>query len=575
VNVIRTPGPQHVWLSRLGLAAVVLLCSALAAAQTSATGEAAVPKQAGIASAHYLATDAGHSILAQGGNAFDAAVAVAAVLSVVEPESSGLGGGGFFLLQEGKSGRQVFLDARETAPAAATRDMYLDAQGEPIRDLSVNGALAAGIPGQPAALVHLAERYGQLPLAQSLKPAIALASQGFPWSEKNEIMMSFRKDTIAKYPSSARQFLIRGKPPTLGARIRLPDLARTLQALGKKGREGFYGGEVAKRLVDGTRAAGGIWTLDDLKNYQVVERAPLVAKYRAYSIISSPPPSSGGVALISMLHMLEGYPYEKSAPVLRNHLLTEVMRRAYRDRAIYLGDPDFVNVPVQMLVHPYYAAGLRASIREDRATPSDMLPGIEAAPQGSDTTHFSIIDRAGNMVAATLSVNLPFGSAFVPPGTGLLLNNEMDDFSMKPGVPNAYGLVGEDANAIAPGKRPLSSMTPTFAIGPERTIVIGTPGGSRIISMVFLGLLEALEGGTAAQAVARPRIHHQYLPDTLSVEPGLLNTEQIAELEKLGHKVQVEARVWGNMHVVIWDRSSGHLDAASDPRTKVGRAIAR
>lgn len=552
-------------LIRLWLHALLCACLCNLAA-------AAERKAAGIASAHWLATAAGHRILDEGGNAFDAGVAMAATLSVVEPESSGLGGGAFFLLHVAKDRRDVFVDAREKAPGAATRDMYLDAQGQPRRELSVNGALAAAIPGQPAGLVHLAKKYGRLPLAQSLQPAIDIARAGFPWSAKNATMIGFRAEVLAKSPAAAAQFLPRGKPPREGETVKLPDLARTLEAMARDGRDGFYAGRVAKRMVEGVRAAGGIWTDADLRAYEVVEREPLVGTYGDWRIVTAPPPSSGGVALLTMFNQLSGFPLARFERVQRLHLLTEVMRRAYRDRAIFLGDPDFVEPPVAQLIHPFYAAGLRASIRLDRATPSSALPGIEAGPAGTDTSHFSVIDGEGNLLAATLSVNLPFGAAFVAPGTGFVLNNEMDDFSVKPGVPNAYGLVGEDANAIAPGKRPLSSMTPSFAIGKERTVVIGTPGGSRIISMVLLGLLEIIEGRDAAAAVRLPRVHHQYLPDVLSAEPEALSDAEIADLSARGFTVSPGERAWGNMHVVV-RHADGRLEAASDPRwQKVGRA---
>lgn len=538
----------------------------------TAVAAEATRQPAGIASAHWLATAAGHRILDEGGNAFDAGVAMAATLAVVEPESSGLGGGAFFLLHVAKDDRDVFVDAREKAPAAATRDMYLDAQGNPRRELSVNGPLASAIPGQPAGLVHLAQTYGRLPLRQSLQPAIELAKAGFPWSAKNATMIGFRAEVLAKSPAAAAQFLPGGKPPREGDTVKLPDLARTLESIARDGREGFYGGQVAKRVVDGMRAAGGIWTLDDLKAYQVVEREPLTGTYGEWRIVTAPPPSSGGVALLMMFNQLSGFPLASYDHVQRLHLLTEVMRRAYRDRAIYLGDPDFTDTPVAQLIHPFYAAGLRASIRLDRATPSAALPGIEAAPAGTDTSHFSIIDGEGNLLAATLSVNLPFGAAFVAPGTGFVLNNEMDDFSVKPGVPNAYGLVGEDANAIEPGKRPLSSMTPSFAFGKERTVVIGTPGGSRIISMVLQGLLEIIEGRDAKAAVSLPRVHHQYLPDVLSAEADALSEAEIKELGERGFTVSPGERAWGNMHVVV-RHADGRLEAASDPRwQKVGRA---
>jgi gamma-glutamyltranspeptidase/glutathione hydrolase len=316
------------------------------------------------------------------------------------------------------------------------------------------------------------------------------------------------------------------------------------------------------------RAAGGNWAVEDLAQYRVVEREPIRFSYRGYDFVTAPPPSSGGAALAQIFHVLSGYDLADMARVDRVHLLVEAMRRAYRDRAIYLGDPDFVRVPLDVITSPVYAAGLRASINTGRATPSDLLPGINAPTESADTTHFSIVDGDGNMVAMTQTVNLPYGNAVVVPGTGFLLNNEMDDFSVKPGVPNAFGLVGEDANAIAPGKRPLSSMTPTFLIGPERMAAIGTPGGSRIITMVLLGLLDLMDGDAAQEVVSAPRYHHQYLPDAISTEPGAFAPDEIEALRARGHAVTPGERPWGNMQVVIWDRRSGATQAGSDPRWK-------
>lgn len=548
------------------LLALVLLLPAHAAER---------PAAAGIASANWQATEAGFEILAAGGNAFDAAVAVSAALSVVEPESSGLGGGGFFLLRHA-DGTAVFVDARETAPLAATRDMYLDAEGNAVREHSVNGPLAAAIPGLPAGLVHVAEKHGRLPLATSLAPAIRLARKGYVWSAKNAMMMGWRAETLAKSKAAARIYLPGGKPPKEGDRIRNPDLAAVLERLARQGHAGFYEGRTAKTIVEGMRAAGGIHSLEDYTRYRVAEREVLELRLGESVILTAPPPSSGGVALIGMLNVLAGYPLAGLDRVERHHLEIEAMRRVYRDRAIYLGDPDFVDVPMAMLTSPYYAAGLRASIHTDKATPSDMLPGIEARRERENTTHFSVIDGEGNIAAVTQTVNLPYGAAFVPPGTGILMNNEMDDFSVKPGVPNAFGLIGEDANAIAPGKRPLSSMTPTIVITPERIAALGTPGGSRIITMVYLGLRALLDGASAGEIAALPRIHHQYQPDEVLAEPGALSEAEIAALTARGHVVKPAQRPWGNLQVVVWDRRSGAVEAASDPRIKdVGRGESR
>jgi gamma-glutamyltranspeptidase / glutathione hydrolase len=545
------------------LAAALFLCTLLPLALA-----ATPPREAVVASAHALATDAGHEILAAGGNAFDAAIAVSAVLGLVEPESSGIGGGGFMLLHVAADGRDVFVDARERAPLAATRDMYLDADGNADRRLAVNGMLAAAIPGQPAAFDHLARHYGRLPLAASLQPAIRLAREGWPFGGKNIAMLGHRKAVLAADPAASQLFLIDGEIPEPGTIMRNPDYAATLERLARDGADGFYRGPLAERLVAGVRAGGGIWSLEDLAGYRLVEREPLLIEHRGWRIVTAPPPSSGGVALAQIFNILDGYDYRAMTPVARSHLLAEAMRRAYRDRAIYLGDPDQVELPIGLLTAPAYAAGLRAGINLQRATPSELLPGVSAEGGSEDTTHFSIIDREGNLVAVTQTVNLPYGAGVVVPGTGFLLNNEMDDFSVKPGVPNAFGLVGDDANAIAPGKRPLSSMTPSFLVGDERVAVLGTPGGSRIITMVLLALLELIDGAGAQAATDLPRWHHQYLPDAISAEPDAFSAGQIAELQARGFTVSAGERTWGNMQIALWHRATGEVEAGSDPRWK-------
>lgn len=541
--------------------------------QTLTAGEG--PGKAAIASAHYLATEAGHEILEKGGNAFDAAVAVSAALAVVEPTSTGLGGGAFWLLHRASDDFEVMIDGREQAPAAAHKDMYLDAEGQVNRDLAVNGPLAGGIPGEVAGLDHLARNYGRLPLATSLQPAIRLAREGFPVDEKYHAMMGYRIDAIKRWPAAAKALLADGEVPPVGYIIKLPDLAWVLEQVAELGAKGFYSGPVAERLVKGVRDAGGIWTMKDLAVYKIKEREPIRTQYGDYQLVTAPPPSSGGIAIAEMLNTLEAYPINQLGKVQRVHLIVEAMRRAYRDRAIYLGDPDFVEIPVAMLTSQFYADGLRASIMPDRATPSSMLAGNEQISEGSDTTHFSIIDVEGNMVAATLSVNLPFGSAFMPPGTGLLVNNEMDDFSAKPGEPNAYGLIGFTANEIQPYKRPLSSMSPTFMIGEDKRAAIGTPGGARIITMVLLGILDFMQGHEPDSWVSLPRFHHQYVPDRILAEPEAFTSEEIASLEAMGHEVKVRDRTWGNMHGVMWNLATGEVTAGSDPRWPSGRAIVK
>jgi len=532
------------------------------------------PPAAAIASAHPLATQAGHEILAAGGNAFDAAVTVSAVLAVVEPYSSGMGGGGFWLLHRAKDGFETMLDGRERAPLAAHRDLFLNNQGEVIPNLSINGALAAGIPGQPAALIHLAEKYGRLPLKQTFAAAIRLAHEGFLVDDHYRRMAQWRLDALRQSPSAASLFLVDGDIPQVGHNLRQPELAKTLELMVEQGRDGFYTGRVAQQLVAGVRANGGIWTLDDLAQYQPVERAPVRGEYRGMTITSAAPPSSGGVVLLAMLNMLSHFDLDGYPEATRKHLLIEVMRRAYRDRAEYLGDPDFVDMPIEQLIHPLYAAGLARDIRLDRATPSKAPRTKPLMSEGRDTTHFSILDREGNRVAATLSINYPFGSGFVPPGTGVLLNDEMDDFSARPGVSNVYGLIGGEANAIAPGKRMLSSMTPTFVESAEGVAVLGTPGGSRIITMLLHGILALQAGGGPDAWVAVPRFHHQYLPDEVQFESGALTADEITALTRLGHQLKPLKRSYGNMQGVYWNKNKGSVSAASDPRG-VGQALVR
>ncbi len=566
-GLVVSPLPRQSAPGSRGLGAGVTRCIG-AALLLFATLAPAVerPPAAAVASAHPLATAAGIEILRAGGNAFDAAIAVSAALAVVEPYSSGLGGGGFYLLHRARDGHDVMIDARERAPLAARADMYLDKDGAIIPQRSLDGPLAAGIPGEPAALAHLAARYGRLSLATSLAPALRYAREGFAVDERYARLSQARLEALRASPDAARIFF--GDPAGLtpGTRLVQPDLAHTLDALVARGAAGFYSGEVADHLIDGVRAAGGIWTHEDLTDYRVIERKPLRGEYLGLRITTVAPPSSGGVVLLEMLNILSGYDLEKTDAVTRDHLIIEAMRRAYRDRAAYLGDPDVVTMPLDTLLASAYAAGLRASIRLDRATPSTMLPGATPVPQGNDTTHFSIIDRAGNQVAATLSINIPFGSGFVAPGTGVLLNDEMDDFSAKPGSPNTYGLIGAQANAIAPGKRPLSSMTPTFVTDARGVTLLGTPGGSRIISMVLLGVLDIAAGKTLEAMVERPRFHHQFLPDVVEYEATAFSPEELEGLEKLGHSLKPVDGTYGNMQALFWDRQHKRVTAASDQR---------
>ena len=524
-----------------------------------------------IASAHALATEAGLDAIRAGGNAFDAAVATSAMLSVVEPISSGIGGGGFFLLHDAKTNRDVFVDARETAPESATPAAYLDKAGALDPDRAENGPWSAGIPGLPAALVHLAGKYGRLPLATTLAPAIRVARDGFPIYERLAVGYASRREVMERYRGTRDLFLADGDAPKVGETFRQPDLARTLELLAARGFDGFYRGEVAKKLLAAVQEEGGKWRAEELSGYRVREREPLRLKYRGWDITTAPPPSSGGVALAQILQILSGWDLHKLDAPQRTHLVVEAMRRAYRDRTIYLGDPDFVQVPLERLNSRDYASGLRASIHPGRATPSALLSGQPAPLEDEETTHFSIIDAEGNRVSATQTVNLLYGSGLVAPGTGVLLNDEMDDFALKPGTPNAFGVMGFEANAPKPGKRMLSSMTPSIMESPDKTIVLGAPGGSRIITQVLLAIL-ALDAGMDPQTVvALPRFHHQWLPDAISAEPGALDATTVQALQAMGHTVNAGEPTWGNLQVVQWDKRANALSGGSDPRKPGGR----
>ena len=545
---------------------ISIIFSLLFISITTSVASQSKPSQAAIASAHPVATQAGFEILEQGGNAFDAAVAVSATLAVVEPYSSGIGGGGFWLLHNNKTKKDIMIDGRETAPLKSTRNMYLDKNGNVIPGLSVDGALAAGIPGEPAALVHIAKKYGRLSLAQSLSPAIRAAKKGFVVTEHYRRMVGFRLKALQASKDAAKIFLKNNQIPPLGYVIKQPDLAKTLMSMAKHGHKGFYTGVIAKKLVKSNNQAGGIWSLKGLKEYKAKERQPITSEYKGYRLTSVAPPSSGGVALAEMLNILSQYNLEQLSNSNRIHVIVEAMRRTYRDRAEYLGDTDYVNVPVKKLISKSYAKSLQQKIDFEKATPSSSLKGVADTSGGNHTTHFSILDKQGHRVSATLSVNYPFGSGFVAQGTGVLLNDEMDDFSAKPGVPNVYGLVGAEANAIEPGKRMLSSMSPTFIESEDKLAVIGTPGGSRIITMVLHGILATLEGKTASQVVNLPRYHHQYLPDVIQYEPAAFDEKTITTLQQLGHTLKLLENTYGNMHVVIWDKKENKVTAASDKR---------
>jgi len=514
--------------------------------------QAATPASNMVVSAHKDASQAGIDILQAGGNAFDAAAAITLALGVVEPSSSGLGGGGFFLLYIAKEQRYVMLDARETAPALAGNGEVYQTRS------SIDGPQSAGVPGIAAGVDHLINRYGVLQRQQITRPAITLAQQGFAVSDRLQGMLNWRAKV---FNDTARQLFLNKKI------IKQPALADTLRRFAKAGAEDFYRGETAGRLVADMKRDGGLIREADLAAYRIIERQPVMIDYQGFRVVAASLPSSGGLTLAHVFGQLKHDDLKALDEAERAHLLIEAMQRAYRDRNQHLGDSDFVQIPTDYL-HAPRLQQLRESIDMHQATTSASLKGLAApAGNGTDTTHFSIVDTEGNMVSATLSINYGFGSGYVSPSTGILLNDEMDDFATQIGKPNAYGLVQGTANAVAPGKRMLSSMTPTFVIGPKRTLIVGTPGGSRIISMVLLTSLGFMLDETApAEWVDKGRFHHQFLPDMVQYEKGAFSANVIDRLKKQGHQLKSMNRKYGNMHAIVWQRQSGQLTGIADHR---------
>ncbi len=523
---------------------------------------------AAIASAHPLATDAGYRILSEGGNAFDAAIAVAAALAVVEPYSAGLGGGGFWLLHRAADQRQIMIDARETAPAAATTAMFVGADGRVIAGATRDGGKSAAIPGVPAGLVHLARNYGRLPLARTLAPAIALARDGFALDPRFARIAAMR-ERFLQNGSGTQVFLDGNRAPAPGFHLRQPELAVTLAALATQGSDGFYRGPIASALVAGTNAAGGVWSLADLAEYRVVEREPLRFTHRGASVTTASLPSGGGVTLAQCLNILERFALGDPRSPAAAHLVIEALRRGFQDRALYLGDSDFVRAPVAQLTGKDYARQRAATISAATATPSDGLAsGVIDKAESGNTTHYSVIDADGNRVGATLSINFLFGSGVLPRGTGVLLNDEMDDFTVLPAVANAYRLRSGEANRIEPRKRPLSSMAPTFVEDARGVLVLGAPGGSRIVSQVLLGILDYMQQREVdlERIADAPRYHHQYWPDRVEVEPDGFSADWRNALAAKRHVVEVGARRWGNMQLAFRPAKGGVMQVASDPR---------
>lgn len=515
-----------------------------------------------------LATRVGVRELEAGGNAVDAAIAAAFALAVVYPEAGNLGGGGFMVVRMA-DGTVAALDFRETAPLAATRDMYLDENGE-LTDRSLTGHLASGVPGSVAGLWEAHRRFGSRPWAELLAPAIRLAEEGFVVDEAFASAVRAQAERLAQFPASAALFLPGGEPVRAGTRWRNPDLAAVLRRVAERGPAGFYEGETADLIVAEMQRGGGIITHEDLRRYRARWREPIIFDYRGYQVISMPPPSSGGITLALIANILEGYDLRRlgwHSPTTL-HLTAEAMRRAFADRNHYLADPDFVEVPREMLLSKAYAARLRSSIALDRATPSSAIahPTGGRASEGNHTTHLSVVDQHGNAVALTTTINELFGSAVTVAGAGFLLNNEMDDFAAKPGSPNLFGLVQGEANAIEPGKRPLSAMTPTIVTRDGRPVLItGARGGPRIITAVFQVLSNILDYGMdVSAAVAASRIHHQHLPDVLYYEENGLTADQIRALEALGHTLQPRQGTLGHAPSIL--RRGDEWTAVPDPR---------
>ena len=523
-----------------------------------------------VVTSNALATEAGEKILAEGGNAYDAATTISAMLSVVEPFASGLGGGAFWLIYDAKSKEYKMLDARETAPLQSHKNMYLDENEDIIKNISTLGPLSAGIPGIPAVLSFVNDKYGSKKLSALLAPAYEAAINGFPVNERYLKGANYKKKWLKKYKETEAIFLDKGEVPKKGWILKQTDLAKTIKKIMKGGYKSFYTGSFAKQIVESVRNNGGIWSEEDLNKYKVLEREPVRSSYKGVSIIAPGLPSSGGLVLSNALNILAGYELDKFSPTKQKHLIIEALRRAYYERAIKMGDPDFMDESLEFLLTPGFAAKQRESININYATDNQTLEFADPPyqGQGNDTTHFAVIDKFGNRVAVTQSINFWFGSAFVPKGTGILLNNEMDDFSIKPGTENSYGLIGYDANAVEPGKRMLSSMTPTFLESDRGFVILGTPGGSRIISMILLAALEWIDGGDAKSMVSLPRFHHQYHPDYVLYEEEAFMPNEINELESMGHIFKKSNRQFGNMQIIMWDHKNNKIEIASDPRGK-------
>ncbi|ECZ5467555.1 gamma-glutamyltransferase [Salmonella enterica subsp. houtenae serovar 44:z36,[z38]:-] len=522
-----------------------------------------------VASVDAMATQVGVDILKQGGNAVDAAVAVGYALAVTHPQAGNLGGGGFMLLRT-KDGATTAIDFREMAPAGATRDMFLDEQGNPDSKKSLTSPLASGTPGTVAGLSLALEKYGSLPLNSVVRPAIKLAQEGFIVNDAlADDLKTYGSEVLPHHENSKAIFWKDGEPLKKGDKLVQQDLANSLTMIAENGPDAFYKGEIARQIAQQMQQNGGLITTDDLAAYQAVERTPVSGEYRGYQIFSMPPPSSGGVHIVQILNILENFDMKKygfgSADAMQ--IMAEAEKYAYADRSEYLGDPDFVNVPWQALTSKAYAKSIAGQIDINKAKPSSEIRPGKLAPYESDqTTHFSVVDKDGNAVAVTYTLNTTFGTGIVAGNTGILLNNQMDDFSAKPGVPNVYGLVGGEANAVGPKKRPLSSMSPTIVVKDGKTwLVTGSPGGSRIITTVLQMVVNTIDFGmNVAEATNAPRFHHQWLPDELRVEKGF-SPDTLKLLEQKGQKVALKEAMGSTQSIMVGP--DGELYGASDPRS--------
>ncbi|MBD8897950.1 gamma-glutamyltransferase [Rhodanobacter sp. DHG33] len=529
-----------------------------------------------VVSDQHLASDVGVEILKQGGNAVDAAVAVGFAQAVVNPCCGNIGGGGFMLVHLA-NGQNVFLDFREKAPLKATPTLFQDAQGNVIPGKSTHTYLGVGVPGTVMGLDTALRKYGTMPLSRLIAPAIKLASDGFVLDQGDVNVLDQRVKDFAKYPNVAAIFLNQGKPYVAGDRLRQPQLAKTLELISKDGIGTFYQGSIAKAVVAGSDANGGILSLKDFADYTVQWETPITCAYHGYTYVAAPPPSSGGASICQILQILAPYPLAKwgYGSVNSAHTIIEAERRAYADRNTYLGDPAFVHNPIDKLLAPDHVAALRATILPDKATPSSEIKGSLGPMEGTNTTHYSVVDSHGNAVAVTYTINYLFGNGQIAGDTGFFLNNEMDDFTSKPGVPNSFGLVQDKANQIEPGKRPLSSMSPSIVLrGPEKKLymVTGSPGGSTIITTVLQSFLNVEEFGmNIQQAVDAPRMHMQWLPDMVMVEPGLFTTETQKQLEAMGYKFR-QVQSWGADEAILVNPKTGVLEGANDRRRPAGLA---